>query len=103
MPRYMKRISGTSPRRRGHDAAAAISGHPAAAAALRGVVVHPKVVSELVGQSHRRPQRVLRVILRLVQRDKPEREDMSVTVQSKVIVTDIFAFASFTSRFSTVV
>lgn len=32
----------------GHDAAAAINGHPAAAAALRGVMVHAEIVTQLM-------------------------------------------------------
>lgn len=46
----------------GHDAASTIDGHPAATAALWGVVVHAKIVSQFVCQSHGCAQRVLRVI-----------------------------------------
>lgn len=46
-----------------HDAAAPLSCHPATAAPLWRVVVHTKVVAELVGQSHGGAQRVLRVVL----------------------------------------
>lgn len=53
-----------SPRGGSHDAASAVHRHPAAATPLRGVVVHPEVVSELVGQSDRGTQWVVRMILR---------------------------------------
>lgn len=52
-----------SPRRGSHDATASVHGHPAAATALRGVVIHAKIVSQLVCQRHSCTQRVLRVIL----------------------------------------
>jgi len=52
-----------SPGRRGHDAASPVHGHPAAAPPLRRVVVHPEVVSQLVGQGHGGAQGVLRVVL----------------------------------------
>lgn len=47
------------PRRGSHDAASPIHGHPAATPPLWGVVVHPKVVSEFVGQSDRGPYGVV--------------------------------------------
>lgn len=51
------------PRWRSHDATASVHGHPAATAAFRGVVIHAKIVSQLVCQSHSCTQRVLGMIL----------------------------------------
>lgn len=48
---------------RSHNAASTIDGHPAATAALWGVMVHAEIVSQLVCQSHGCTQWVLRVIL----------------------------------------
>lgn len=55
---------GDSPRGGGHDAASAVRRGPAAAAPLRRVVVHPEIVSELVGEGDGGAQRVVRVVLR---------------------------------------
>ena len=52
-----------SPCGRGHDAASPVHRHPAATPPLWRVVVHPKVVPQLVGQGHGGTQRVLRVVL----------------------------------------
>lgn len=46
----------------GHDAAATVHCHPAATASLRSVMVHPKIVSELVGQSDGCTERVIRMV-----------------------------------------
>lgn len=46
-----------------HDAASAIHRHPAAATPFRRVVVHSKVVSELVGQRDCSAQGVVRMVL----------------------------------------
>lgn len=59
-----KKTTGVSPCGGRHDAAAAVHGHPAAAAALRRVVVHAEIVAELVSQRHRCAQRIVGVILR---------------------------------------
>lgn len=55
--------SGLSPCRGGHYAAATVHCHSAATATLRGVVVHAKIVSQFVCQSHGSTQWVVRVIL----------------------------------------
>lgn len=60
----MKNITRISPCGGGHDAASTINSHPAATAALWGVMVHAKIVSQLMCQSYGCTQRVLRVILR---------------------------------------
>lgn len=46
-----------------HDASSTIHRHPAATPALWSVMVHPKVVPELVGQRDSGPQRVVRMVL----------------------------------------
>lgn len=57
-------LAGThSPSGGRHDAAAVVGRHPTTAAPLRRVVIHAKVVSELVGQGDRRSQGVVRVVL----------------------------------------
>lgn len=52
-----------SPRWGSHDATSSVHGHPAAASALWSVVIHAKIVSQLMCQRHSCTKRVLRVIL----------------------------------------
>lgn len=47
-PIKIKKVAKILPCGGGHDAASAINGHPAAAAALWGVMVHAKIVTQLM-------------------------------------------------------
>lgn len=53
-----------SPGGRSHDAAPSVYSHPAAASPLWSVVVHPEVVTELMGQCDGGTKWVVRMVLR---------------------------------------